>query len=269
MFPSDLLSQGIAGVVTGRRCERTRVQRMSLDQPSRRAVLAGSVLALGGGSVYYLTRSDGATAHATASSFHSSTETSAFDIDLTDKPIMGSPDAPLQIYYWTDFQCPFCKRFEQETLPELVSEYVESGDARIVFIALPFFDGSMPSTVASKCVWEQVRETDTPSTYWNWHTAIFDEQGQKDSGWASRENLLEYTRSVEGVDAAALETCLDERGSTIESQVTADAEKARSIGVTGTPTFAIINRETGSVDFLVGAQPKARFDEAIDRAESA
>ena len=268
MVAHDLLSRGIAGPVTGWCCERTRVP-MSLDQPSRRAVLAGSVLALGSGGVYYLARSNEATAHGAGSSFHSSTETSAFGIDLTGKPIMGVPDAPLQLYYWTDFQCPFCERFERETLPDLVAEYVESGDLRIVFIALPYFDGSMTAAVASKCVWEQVRHTDTPSAYWNWHTAIFDEQGQKGSGWASRGNLLEYTRSVDGVDATALETCLDERRSTIESQVTVDAEKARSLGVSGTPTFAIVDREAGATETLVGAQPKPRFDEAIERVENA
>ena len=242
---------------------------MSLDQPSRRAVLAGSVLALGGGSVSYLARSNEATGHGSDTSFHSSTETSAFGIDLTGKPIMGVPDAPLQLYYWTDFQCPFCERFERETLPDLVSEYVESGDLRIVFIAMPYFDGSMTAAVASKCVWDQVRDRDTPSTYWNWHTAIFDEQGQKSSGWASRAKLLEYTRSIENVDADALETCLDERRSTLETQVNADAEKARSLGVSATPTFTIVDREGGATETLVGAQPKTRFDEAIERVENA
>ncbi|MFA9417382.1 DsbA family protein [Natrinema sp. HArc-T2] len=240
---------------------------MSLDQPSRRALVTGLVGALGGGA-YFLTRSGDTATQEQVSSFHSSDETSAFGIDLTGKPIMGSPDAPIQIYYWTDFQCPFCEQFERETLPELVPEYVESGDVRIVFISLPYFgEDSMTAAVASKCVWDQVRDAE-PSAYWNWHTAIFEEQGEKNSGWASSENLLEYTRSVDGVDADALETCLDERRSTLETQVNADAEKARSLGVSGTPTFAIVNREAGATETLVGAQPKTRFDEAIERVQN-
>ncbi len=245
-----------------------RVVTMSFNQPSRRALVTGLFGAVGGGA-YFLTRTGDTVSNEYESSFHASTETSVFDIDLTRKPIMGSPDAPIQIYYWTDFQCPFCEKFERETIPELVPEYVESGDVRIVFISLPYFgEDSMTAAVASKCVWDQVRDSD-PSAYWNWHTAIFEEQGEKNSGWASRANLLEYTRSVDGVDADALETCLDERRSTLETQVDADAEKARSLGVSGTPTFAIVDREAGTTETLVGAQPKKRFDEAIGRLEDA
>ncbi|RKD89040.1 DsbA family protein [Halopiger aswanensis] len=240
---------------------------MSLDQPSRRAFLAGSVVTLGGGA-YYLTRSD-ETAHELSPSLHSSDETSALGVDLAGKPIVGSPDAPLEIYYWTDFQCPFCERFERGTFPDLVREYVEPGDVRVVVITVPYFGAdSMTAAVASKCVWEQVRD-DELSAYWDWHAAIFEEQGEKNSGWASAENLLEYTRSVSGVDADALESCLEDRRSELEDEVGADADRARSIGVTGTPTFVVFDPETEAAGSLVGAQPLERFDEAIERIEDA
>src|SRR6056297_274752 len=239
---------------------------MSLD-PSRRALVTGLVGVLGGGA-YFLTQSGDTATQEQVSSFHSSDETSALGVDLAGKPIMGSPEAPIQMYYWTDFQCPFCGKFERETLPDLVREYVDPGTVRIVFISLPYFGGdSMTAAVAGKCVWEQVRDAE-PSAYWNWHTAIFEEQGEKNSGWAATENLLEYTRSVDGVDADALETCLDEQRSTFETQVDADAEHARSLGVSATPTFAIVDRDADSLETLVGAQPKSRFDEAIERIES-
>ncbi|WP_254525638.1 DsbA family protein [Natrinema caseinilyticum] len=242
---------------------------MSLDQPSRRAVLTGAVTLLGSGSVYFLTRSDDSPDRDLSPSFHSSDETAALGLELRGKPIMGSPDAPLELYYWTDFQCPFCERFERETLPDLVRDYVRPGELRIVFVSLPFFGAdSMTAAVAGKCVWDRVRRSD-PSAYWAWRTAIFDEQGEKNSGWASAENLVEYTRSVSVVDAGALETCLEERRSTLEARVEADAEQARSFGITGTPTFVATDRESGSREALVGAQPIERFDEIIEQVESA
>ncbi|QLG48373.1 DsbA family protein [Natrinema halophilum] len=241
---------------------------MSLDQPSRRAVLAGTGTLLGSGSLYYATRSDESADHDLSPPFHSSDEPSALGVELREKPIMGSPDAPLELYYWTDFQCPFCERFERETLPELVRNHVRPGTVRIVFISLPYFGAdSMTAAVAGKCVWDQVRRSE-PTAYWDWHTAIFDEQGEKNSGWASAENLVEYTHSVSGVDAAALETCLEERRSELEARIDADAERARSGGISSTPTFVVFDRDLESGTSLVGAQPIERFDEAIDRYES-
>ncbi|QFU83144.1 DsbA family protein [Natronorubrum aibiense] len=242
---------------------------MSLDQPSRRAFLAGSVVTLGAGGAYYLTRSDEDTAHAQSATFHSTDETSPLDVDLAGKPIMGSPDAPLEIYYWTDFQCPFCEQFERETLPGLVSDYVEPGQVRIIFIPLAYFGAdSMTAAVASKCVWDQVRE-DEPTAYWNWHTAVFDEQGEKNAGWAAADNLIEYTRSVSGVDAEALESCLEDRRSELESEVETDGERAQSLRVSGTPTFIVFNPAAETAGRLVGAQPNDRFDDAIERIENA
>ncbi|UHQ95142.1 DsbA family protein [Haloterrigena alkaliphila] len=241
---------------------------MSIDQSSRRAFLAGSVVTVGAGGAYLLTRSD-ETAHDISPSLHSSDETTAFGVDLAGKPIVGSPEAPLEIYYWTDFQCPFCERFERETFPDLVRNYVEPGDVRVVLITLPYFGAdSMTAAVASKCVWEQVRDDDS-SAYWDWHTAVFDEQGEKNSGWASAENLLEYTRSVDAVDADALESCLEDRRPELEDAVETDADRATENGVSGTPTFVVFNRDSEAAGSLVGAQPIERFDEAIDRIEDA
>ncbi|SER87993.1 DsbA family protein [Natrinema salaciae] len=241
---------------------------MSIDHPSRRAVLAGSVVTVGAGGTYYLTRTD-ERAHDLSPSLHSSDETSALGVDLAGKPIVGSPEASLEIYYWTDFQCPFCERFERETFPDLVREYVEPGDVRVVVITVPYFGAdSMTAAVASTCVWAQVRDDD-PSAYWDWHAAVFEEQGEKNSGWASTEKLLEYTRSVSGVDAAALESCLDDRRPELEAEIESDAERATAFGVSGTPTFVVFEPESESAGTLVGAQPIERFDEAIERVRDA
>ncbi|MDJ1434337.1 DsbA family protein [Halostagnicola sp. A-GB9-2] len=243
---------------------------MSLDQTTRRAVLAGSTLALGGGGVYYLSRSDDTDDSSSLSpTMHASEETSALGIDLAGKPIMGDSDAPIEIYYWTDFQCPICEQFERETLSELVSEYVESGELRLVFVTLPFFGpDSMTSAIASRCVWEQVHESD-PYAYWDWHAAVFAEQGERNSGWASADSLLEITDSVPDVDAAELEACLKDERSEFEDAVEADAEQARAFDIRGTPTFVVFDPETEAAGTLVGAQPLERFADALEQIREA
>jgi protein-disulfide isomerase len=240
---------------------------MSLNQPSRRALVAGLVAA--GGGAYYFSRSDEDESHELSSSFHASEDTSELGVELDGKPILGSPDAPLEIYYWTDFQCPFCEQFERETLPAIAREHVDPGAVRIVFIPVSYFGSdSVTAAVASRCAWEQVRDDD-PSTYWNWHAAVFDEQGERNSGWAAADNLVEITRSVDGIAADALEDCLDENRSTFEERIESDGTQARSMGIEGTPTFVVFDPESEAAGTLVGAQPPERFDEAIARIEDA
>lgn len=201
------------------------------------------------------------------SGFYASEETTDLGVDLSGKPIWGSPEAPIEVYAWTDFQCPFCREWEQETLPGLVADYVEAGRIRIVFISLPYAgEDSMTAAVASQCVWGQVRPS-APDTYWRWHEAIMDEQGEENSGWAAAENLIEYTRSVRGVSADELERCLDEDRAAHEEDIRSDTEQARSMDVDGTPTFTFYNTDTEARDRIVGAQPRERFDTVIQDLE--
>ena len=52
--------------------------------------------------------------------------------------VLGDPDAPVTIEEYVDLQCPFCQRFSQEGLPDVVKEYVKTGQAKIVLQTLTF-----------------------------------------------------------------------------------------------------------------------------------
>jgi protein-disulfide isomerase len=245
-----------------------------MDRPdslvTRRAVLGGIGTTLaGGGVVYGASRLDAGSTTLTTVPFHGSSRSTGFGIDLAGHPIMGAPDAPLDIYYWSDYQCPFCRRFERNTLPELIEAHVRTGAVRIVFIEYPYLgEASMTAAVMDRCVWRQVREAD-PSRYWPWHSAVFEAQGEKGSGWASRSNLLEITSRVDDVDAAAVDTCMRQRGREIESSIRTDIERATAFGIRGSPAFIIYDPTSEAAGKLVGAQPSDRFDTAISRVRNA
>ncbi|WP_136716462.1 DsbA family protein [Halorientalis salina] len=243
---------------------------------TRRALLGGvGTLAAGGGVVFGASRLDSSpSAESTPSKsaelpFHSSSETTAVGIDLSGHPIMGNRSAGIDMYYWSDYQCPFCRRFEANAFPKLIDEHVRSGDVRVVFIEYPYLtEGSMTAAVMDRCVWRQVRD-DRPGRYWAWHSKLFDEQGEKNSGWLARENLLEITRGVDGVDADAVETCMDDRGAEIESAIDDDVATAQEFGIRGSPAFVLFNRESEKAGKIVGAQPYDQFDEAISKIQNA
>jgi len=246
---------------------------------SRRAFLgatAGSLAALAGCTSTFQSGGDGSTddggtttSGASDSLLYASDAKTGYGIDLAGNPIMGSADAPLDVYYWTDYQCPFCARFEEETLPKLLKNYVRPGELRMVVMENPYFgEASRTAARMSKCVWRQVR-AETPDAYKRWHSAVFDEQGKKNSGWAKKANLLDITEGVEGVDADAVESCLAENAKAVKSSVDDDVTAASQSGIRGTPAFVFYNPSSDVSGKLVGAQPYPLFEKAIRKMKDA
>ena len=198
-----------------------------------------------------------------------SDETTDYGIDLAGNPLFGSADAPVDMYYWSDYQCPFCRRFEQNTLPKLLKNHVRSGTVRIVVLEYPNI-GARSKTAArmSKCVWRQVKDDD-PAAFKRWHATMFDEQGKPNSGWAKKANLLDVTKGVEGVDADAVETCLDENAKAVKESVAADSQAGDDKGVSATPSFIFDDPTSDDLAPMIkGAQPYPRFESVIERVNS-
>jgi protein-disulfide isomerase len=242
------------------------------DSPlSRRALLLTTgTLAASAGVVYGASRLDaGGTATSLSPSIHRSSETTGFDVDLTGHPVLGDLDAPVDVYYWSDYQCPFCHRFEQRTLPDLVETEVREGRVRVVFLEFPYIgSASWTAAVVDRCVWRDVRG-DRPDAYWPWHAAVFDAREEANSGWATRSTLLDIADDVGGVDPDAVGECVAANRAAIEARIETDVARARELGVRGTPAFVLYDRSTGAAGTLVGAQPYDRFETAIDRLTAA
>jgi len=79
-------------------------------------------------------------------------------ISADDDPIMGDPDAPITIIEFSDFQCPFCARFDSQTLPLILEEYIEQGKVKLVFRDFPIqsiHPNALPASVAAECANDQ------------------------------------------------------------------------------------------------------------------
>ncbi|MFB6190238.1 MAG: thioredoxin domain-containing protein [Candidatus Nanohaloarchaea archaeon] len=111
---------------------------------------------------------------------------SVANVSTVNEPYIGSKSAPVTMVYWFDYQCPFCGRFEKQTLPRLKENYVKQGELRIVFKDFPFLGkDSRTAALASGAVWNKY-----PEKWPEWHATVFDNQGRENSGWASREKLV-------------------------------------------------------------------------------
>ncbi len=181
-----------------------------------------------------------------------------FQISLDDDPFKGDPNAPVIVVEFSDFQCPFCSRFYQQTLPLIQENYIDTGKIKFVYRDLPL-DSLHPNArlthIAAECADEQEK-------FWEYHDVLFDKQSQwqRLSSTDLPITLTQYAADL-GIQTESFETCLESEE--MANEVKKDVADATRYGSTGTPTFFIGTEEDGFIK-LVGAQPFAAFEAAIE-----
>ena len=164
---------------------------------------------------------------------------------VDDDPYLGKNDAPVTIVEFSDYQCPYCGRFYTETLPQIKSQYIDTGKVKLVFRDFPlsFHPEALPAATAANCADEQGK-------YWEFHNKVFENQQTMNSAsyklWA--EEL--------GLDTAKWETCT--KDTKIRAEIQKDFNDGTAAGVQGTPAFVINGKA------ISGAQPFAVFSQVIE-----
>ncbi|MCW1930099.1 MAG: thioredoxin domain-containing protein [Candidatus Kerfeldbacteria bacterium] len=183
----------------------------------------------------------------------------ASKVTTTNDPVVGNADAKVTIAYWYDFQCPFCQRNEKDTISKILSNYVDTGKVKLVFKDFAFL-GADSTTLGqySRAVWDTA-----PDKYAEWHTVIFENQGQENSGWATQEVIEGLTKQVfDDATTAKIVDLVKTNGTTYLAEMTSDKTEGSSFGVTGTPAMII------GTQFINGAQGYAVAQAAIESALS-
>ena len=182
----------------------------------------------------------------------------AVDVKLvkTDgEPYVGKINAPVTVAYWFDYQCPFCKQYEQNVVSKLMTEYVASGKVRIVFKDFAFLGAdSTRISLASNAVWSV-----SPSKWYAWHKNMFDNQGRENSGWATVDKIRELTLPILGAgDTDKVIGLMTSKATEFQAKITADKQEGGTFGVTGTPSVVI------GKQLIVGARQYEDIKAAVD-----
>jgi len=166
---------------------------------------------------------------------------------IDDDTVKGDPNAPVTIVEWSDFECPFCERFYQQTLGLIEKEYIDTGKVNMVYRDFPlsFHENAQKAAEAAECAGEQGK-------FWEMHDSLF-ENGVE----GGVRSFKKFAKDLDLNDAEFNE-CLD--SGKMESEVKKDMVDGQNAGVKGTPAF-IINGK-----LLSGAQPFSVFKQAIDEA---
>ena len=162
-------------------------------------------------------------------------------------PSKGNPDAPVTIVEFSDFQCGYCRKFWQDTLPKIEEKYIRTGKVRFVYRHLAILGAaSVQAADAAECAREQGR-------FWPYHDKLFASAGPLAF---TAGNLKRYAEELH-LDTARFNACLDTEQP--REKVERETMVGRAIGMTGTPGF-LINRGR-----LIGAYPYEVFEEIIER----
>jgi len=170
-------------------------------------------------------------------------------------PVLGSPDAPVTIVEFGDYQCPFCQRWNTNTKPPIVDNFIETGKAKLVFVDLAIIGpDSQKAHAGSYCADEQ-------GLYWEYHDFLYANQGHENSGWVNSNNLKSLVSGIDGLDTDSFAQCLD--SGKYEQRVKDNTNIAKKAGARSTPSFIIIGPTGDSVP-IKGAQPYDVFQQAIE-----
>lgn len=176
-------------------------------------------------------------------------------IDLDGAPVLGNRQAKIGIVEFSDFQCPYCRRFHELVYPTLKSRYIDTGKVSFIVKDFPlnFHAHAMSAAIAVNCAREQ-----DPAATWDVQDDLFSHQ--KDFGDKYFEALAKHFK----LDKGRYQACL--KDSQVKQRVERELNYGMAAGVSGTPTF-FIGRVDGDqlVDALrvEGVQPISVFAQVI------
>ena len=171
--------------------------------------------------------------------------------------IYGNPAAMITLIEYSDFECPYCKRFHSTT-----KQLVDESDGQVNWayrhFPLAFHNpGAQKQAEASECA----AELGGNEMFWRYTDAIYERTRSNGKGFPI-ENLPPLA-AEQGLDQEKFLQCLDSgRHSAKVLQQFAEGQRA---GVNGTPGNILYHNRTGKVAAVGGAQPLERLRAAVQR----
>lgn len=189
------------------------------------------------------------------------------EVAFATGPAVGDPNAPVTMHIYSDFQCHFCKVFNDETLPQIIDDFVRTGQVKLVFHDFPrlgtnagiadpndfsveLHDENNESSLAAQaamCAGEQ-------DQYLQMSERMFGNYGGIQSGAFSRANLDRFANDM-SLDTDAFGACMDSQR--YVPALSGSVEQGMGLGITGTPMFILDN---GSGDLNVIQQTELGYD---------
>lgn len=174
-----------------------------------------------------------------------------------EKLTLGKSSAPVELIEYGDLQCPICKEYSEEILPQVIEGLVDEGKAKITFKNFIIIgEQSLPAGAAAIAAGEQSRG-------WNYIETFYRNQGKENSGYATDE-FLESVAKAAGVKDIAKWNKDRKSSKTIKEAEATTEEAGTKLGFTGTPSFAIKGPKSNGLELLGTPETPEAIEEKIE-----
>jgi protein-disulfide isomerase len=152
-----------------------------------------------------------------------------YELDVSNAPILGNPDAPVTLVEYSDFQCPFCAR-AAPLVKALLDKYPDDLKVAYMHFPLSFHQAAKPTAIASMAAQEQGK-------FWEFHDVLFENVRSLDAG-----KIEEYATKA-GLDVDRFKQDMQKNAQAYNQRVESDMRIAQTAEVRGTPTLYINGRK--------------------------
>lgn len=182
--------------------------------------------------------------------------------EYENQPVLGDPNAPVKIVEFGDYKCPACKMFKDEIYPQLQKDYIDQGKVAFYFINNAFIgEDSITAAIAGEAVYHQ-----DPDSFWPFFEAVYDNQGDEQTTWATPELLVKLAEEkTPEIDAEKLKEAIEQE--TYREQVENDRAIVREAKVKSTPTLFVNGRKVEAAEAFQYNILKEIIDEEIEEAK--
>lgn len=167
-----------------------------------------------------------------------------YDVPNEGAYALGPEDAPITLVEFSDFQCPYCRRWHDEVYEPLLAAY--PGKIRVVYRHLPLTSihpDAFSAAEAAMCAGEQ-------DAFWPFHEKLFSSEALGESVYT------QYAQDL-SLNMKSFEACMTEHR--YQEAIQTDTDFAINMGIRSTPTFFVNGLA------IVGAQPLDVFKQLIDK----
>ncbi len=170
--------------------------------------------------------------------------------------VRGNKKATITVLEYSDYECPFCKRFHG-TMQQVLAEYGDQVNWIFRDFPLGFHDPiASKEAEATQCV----GDLGGNEKYWEYSDLIF-ATTKSNKGLAVSQ--LPILAEKIGINKADFQKCMDD--GKFSAKVQKSIQEGAKAGVRGTPGSFVINNKTGETEFLGGALPFNQMKAVIDR----
>lgn len=175
-------------------------------------------------------------------------------------PLEGSRTT---IFYWLDFECSFCQRFSEQTLPEVIDKLVERDNVSFIFKPLGGLEPtSLPAAISAHCVSENGVENEE---FVSWKKDMMKSFSESDGDRSSRIRETKEISSEYGVNPSKIQSCIEEELYT--DRIEYDEEEGNRWGFSGTPFFVIYDTQTGKSKSATGARSYSTLESFVSEVQ--